>query len=191
MPRIDVRCSAPDPHESEVYRPLAMYPATPPCPICGEPTEQFHPAPRTTWTVDPVIVYQGPDGKVRFPGDAAGAVAANYERQGYTRIELRGAAQVRHFEAHMNKVESSRLQRKFERRQAQREARETALRSELRMRMQSMTRSGRDFARLTMAANDRKPTERPGEAGFHSDVYANDRSNRAESRDDRGRRRRD
>jgi len=44
---------------------------------------------------------------------------------------------------------------------------------------------------VVMRQNDHKPRERVQDANFHVEVYSQDRSNRDESRDERGRRRRD
>lgn len=189
MPRIDIECAAG--HQSEVYRALADWPVTPACPVCAAPTAQFHPQPRTRWTPDPIIVYEAPDGTPRIPGDAQGQSAANYERLGYRRIELRGAAETRAYE----RKEGSRLdsisRRRFEVMQAHRETREREQRSNLRQAMTGLDARGRDFARAVMARNDGRPMKRPGEAGFVSEVYSYDRSNRETSRDPQGRKRRD
>lgn len=188
MARIDVRCESG--HVSEVVRPLAQWPATPPCPECGAATEQIHLPRQSTWTCDPVIVYKAPDG-FRFPGDPNSKTTAQYDKAGYERIELRSAADVRRFETVMNKREYSRAARRVEAMQAHREMRESASRSELRNAMASMSERGRAVARAAMRMNDNKPRERAKEVGFHVDVYSNSRSNREESRDAQGRRRRD
>lgn len=189
MPLIDVRCA--NGHESEVQRPLAMYPATPACPVCQAATEQYHPPPRARWTVDPVIVFRAPDGTFRFPGDAAGTQAGRYRDQGFEQIELRGHADVRRFEKQMNEREYARAQRRVEIAQHNREIRESRNRSELRHLMQSMTRFGRDVARAAMDRNNQKPGMRAHEPGFRVEAYSEYRSNREESRDSQGRRRRD
>lgn len=190
MPLIDVKCKTCE-HINEVMRPLAMWPATPTCPDCGAETEQIHLPKTASWSVEPVVVYKAADGTYRFPGDAQGLSAKQYERQGYERVEIRGAVEMRRFESTMNRQEYARAQRQFEARQAQREAREKANRSELFERMKYMSQIGRDVARAAMARNDGKPVPRPGDSGFHSEVYSFSRSNRDESRDSSGRRRRD
>ena len=91
----------------------------------------------------------------------------------------------------MNKHEYSRACRRAEMSQRAREARETALRGELRMRMQSMSRRGRDLARAAVDYNDAKPRERGKDPGFFKELYSTARSNRDASRDAQGRRRRD
>lgn len=106
-------------------------------------------------------------------------------------IELRGAADVRRFEKAMNAHEYSRAMQRVERQQQFREEREKHLRSELRQRMQSFSECGRAIARAAMRRNDEKPREYAKDPGFISEVYSYDRSNRDESRDAQGRRRRD
>lgn len=190
MPLIDCRCTACD-HTFEHQRPLADWPNTPACPTCSAPTEQYHPPPRSDRSITAIVVFRAPDGSFRFPGDASGAQAARYAREGFERVELRGAADVRRFEKVMNAHEYSRAMRRVEVRQQQRELREAHTRSELRQRMQSFTRQGRDIAKAAMLMNDRKPALRAAFPNFHAEVYSYDRSNREESRDERGRRRRD
>lgn len=189
MALIDVRC--PEGHTHEVYRSVADWPKTPACPTCDKPTEQVHLPKRVQWRADPIIVFKGHDGQYRFPGDPQGAVAAGYARDGFERIELRDAADVRRFEKHMNAHEFRRASRRAEIQQRMREHRESLSRSDLRALMQSMSPAGRAIARAAMRRNDGKPREHAKEAGFHSEVYSNDRSNRDESRDAQGRRRRD
>ena len=91
----------------------------------------------------------------------------------------------------MNKADYQRSSHRVDRMQALRLAREHDMRGDLRMRMQSMSRFGRDVARTAMSRNDEKERPRARESGFHVDAYSNDRSNRETSRDERGRRRRD
>lgn len=189
MALIDVKCA--NDHVSEVYRSAADWPITPTCPNCGAPTEQVHLPKAVQWRADPVIVFRGPDGQYRFPGDANGLQASTYRKQGFEQIELRGAADVRRFESHMNKHESRWASRRAEIQQRMREAREQSSRSDLRGLMQSMSERGRAIARAAMRRNDDKPREHAKDAGFHSEVYSFDRSNRDESRDAQGRRRRD
>lgn len=189
MPLIDIKCT--NGHINEVHRALADWPNTPSCPDCSESTEQVHLPKSVRWTPEPVVVFKAPDGTYRFPGDRNGEGAARYERQGFERVELRGVAEVRRFEDRMNRSEFSRACRRAEISQRAREHRETVMRGDLRMQMQSFSRRGRDLARAAFAHNDAKPRERGKEPGFYSEVYSMDRSNRDESRDHQGRRRRD
>lgn len=211
MPLIDTQCTACGSiHEQN--RPLAMHPDTPKCLDCGADTVQIHLPKSTSWTVDPIVVYQSPDGGMRFPGDANGLSAANYARQGFKRIEVRGALEMRRFEQAMDKVEYSRAQRRIEHHQQRREEnnarrasnirhgleqgfqipeRDTAGRPTGRMQTVRLSERGRDIMRAAQAAGERR--ERPSFSGanFHSEVFSFDRSNRDESRDSQGRRRRD
>ena len=190
MPLIDVRCLTCE-AINEVMRPLSMYPATPECPSCGKPTEQIHLPKRVSWSVDPVIVYEAADGSYRFPGDANSLSAKRYEQQGLRRLEIRGALEMRRFEKHMNAREYRAAERKVEKQQIARAQREQHMRSKLRDDMRNMTAYGKDLARAAMAMNDRRPGPRVGDPGFYNQAYSDDRSNREESRDAQGRRRRD
>jgi len=189
MALIDVKCA--NDHISEVYRAARDWPRTPTCPQCGGATEQIHLPRAVVWTADPVVVFKAKDGSFRFPGDANGISARQYERQGLQRVEIRGAAEMRSFESQMNKREYSRLARRVERNQEQREAREKVMRSQLRDEMAHMTSFGRAVALQAMRNNDGKPRPRATHPGFISEVYSYDRSNRETSRDSDGRRRRD
>ena len=167
---------------------MARYDQLPPCPQCGGPTERAYLPQTVRGLVDPVIVYKGPDGQIRFPGDKD---HHQYAKKGYERIEIRGAHEMRRFESMMNKVEYSRAARRTEMLQYGREQQQKVLRSALRDRFSSMTRAGRDLAREAMRRNDHKPVERTREAGFHSEVYSYDRGNRERARGADGRRLRD
>lgn len=193
MPIVDICCTDDDcAHMVEYYRSLQNWEdPLPVCEKCGQPTyqslDQSHR--RVMWTVDPVIVFKAPDGTFRFPGDGNGLQASHYQKEGFERMEIRGATEMRRFESHMNKVEFSLAMRKSEMKQMQREHMEKENRSNLRMAMQSMSRMGRDVANAAMRLNDDKPRERAAHPGFHSEVFSNDRSNREESRGPDGRKR--
>lgn len=189
MALIDIICD--NDHEHEVQRAAADWPACPPCPTCALPTRQWPGRKRTYTQVEPVVVYKSPDGSYRFPGDRTGQSAASYQQQGFERVEIRGAAEMRRFERAMNRHEYSRASRKVEAQHRQREEREAVSRSELRSRMQSMSTAGRTLARAAMARNDNKPRPKAHDANFHNEAYSFDRSNRETSRDERGHRRRD
>jgi hypothetical protein len=194
MALIDVECQSSDCGTiNEVYRPAADWPATPACPDCGQPTKQIHLPGHLRTLPDAVVVYQAPDGSFRFPGATDGSSTAKYDRMGFNRIEARGFAAVRRLEAEINRHESSNASRKSEQIAERREHGEALRRSELRGRMQSMSTLGRDVARAAMRHTDQKaPREgRSRDMGFYIDCFSNDRSNRDESRDDHGKRRRD
>lgn len=192
MALIDVRCLAPAcGHLFEAYRHAADWPAVPPCEKCASPdTEQAHLPPRIRWTVAPVIVFRAPDGTHRFPGEADGASARKYAAQGFTRVEIRSATDMRRFERTMNRDEQRRATDAFERAEHQRSRSETARRRALYHEMEHMTPLGRDLAREAMARGD-AIRRAPHVVGFHSEIYNVDRSNREDSRDSQGRRRRD
>jgi len=192
MPLYDTQCTA-DACQAvvEVYLLLAERDAPPLCRVCGASTQRVLLPGRSTITVDPVIVYRAPDGTFRFPGDAQATMAGRYHAEGFERIEIRGAADMRRFESHMNQRERAIMSRRVDARQRMREVRESEMRSELRGRMQSMSRAGRDLARAVMTHNDHKPREQSSDPHFHNEVYSFDRSNREASRDNRGKRLRD
>lgn len=189
MALIDVRCV--HDHIHEVSRSIQAWPATPPCPTCGAATEQTHLPRAIRWQADPVIVFQAPDGSMRFPGDANGLSATNYRKQGFTEIAIRSATEMRRFEKHMNDHERSQASRQLEVREQQRERMEHLNRSDLNALMPGMSRAGRDVARAAIQRTDSRPRRHTSDPGFHSSVYSDDRSNREDSRDSQGRRRRD
>ncbi len=212
MALIDVLCKSCGRVE-EAHRPASEWPKTPPCVHCGAPTEQLHMPKRVQWTPEPVVVYQAPDGSMRFPGDRNGLSAANYERQGLKRVEIRGAAEMRSFERFMNKAEYSRAQRAVERQHQAREENDARRSAEIRHglqqgfripeidprtgrhtgRMQTVRLSehGRAIMRASQEKGNARPMPRGSDPGFFSEVYSQNRSNRDESRDAQGRRRRD
>lgn len=189
-----------------------MFPETPPCPDCGEATKQIHLPKAVNWNAPPVIVYQAPDGSVRFPGAAESTSTKQYDKQGYKRIEIRGAAEMRRFEGSMEKVEFSRAQRRVEHLQAQREASNSRRASDIRHgleqgfriperddkgrptgRLQTVRLSarGRDIMRAAQQTGENRAKHSFSGANFHNEAYSFDRSNRDESRGPDGRRRRD
>ena len=191
MSLIDIRCTADPTHLHEVSRSVADWPATPACPDCGAETEQAHVPPRTRHSMDAIVVFQAQDGSFRFPGDLSGPMTQHYRDLGYTEVALRSATEVRRFESHINKGQREQDERRCEHRERQEHARSTHMRGELRRLMPGMTRYGRDLARGAMERNDDKPRERPRDGGFHVEALSFDHSNRMESRDADGRRRRD
>lgn len=213
MPLIDTKCQTCGSIDEQM-RPLRMYPETPPCPHCGNATEQIHlPPSQNRWSPDPVVVFKAPDGSVRFPGDASGLSAANYRKQGFEEVQIRGAAEMRRFERAMDKHEYSRAQRRVEHACRQREVSDSARASEIRRGMEQgfrvpevdprtgqptgrlttvrLSERGRAIMRAAQESGSRRPKPTFSGAGFHSEIYSYDRSNREESRDEKGRRRRD
>ncbi len=197
MPLIDVEC--PDGHVREVYRHNSEWPNCPPCPACEKPTQQvILPSYMKGHNVDPVVVYQAPDGSMRFPPDTTTLSTAEYDKKGYTRIELRGWTDVRRFEKHMNASERSQIQRRIERQQEAFEASESARRSEVRRGIEQgiiipvtddkgrvvgqqtvrLTEYGKAIMRAAMDNNDRKGGPKGYDPGFRVESYSEDRSNR-------------
>jgi hypothetical protein len=194
MPLIDIRCLT-CAVVSEVNRPLAdcvgerPWP-TPACPKCDQPTEQVH-LPHALSYAPAVVVYRMADGSFRYPAASESLATRNYEREGGTRMELRGWAEVRKFESSVNAQERSRIERRIDRQLAHQEHGTSLRRSELYNRMKSMSDGAKSLGRRLIDMNDRKPKPRAYDPGFHVEAYSNNRSNREESRDERGRRRND
>ena len=172
---------------TEIVRTVAEYGTPyPPCAACGGTQQKIGLPPRTTWTVDAVVVYRAPDGSYRFPGDSDGDGSAKYHGMGYERVELRCAADVRRFEREVGRQMQSEESRRVESRHQQRDRRESENRSHLFQRMKTMSNFGRDLAHAAMARGNARPQERSHGAPIHVEVYSNDRSNREPDR--RGRR---
>lgn len=188
MPMIDFACQEHGPFEQ--YRSVHSQ-ELPPCPICQGPSERHWITATEAPLPDAVVVFQAPDGSFRFPGDLHGLSAKQYEKQGLTRVEARGWAQVRQLEKTIEQHENRNRGQHQDHLQARREAGQHARRGELFYRMKSMSRLGREVARLSIERSNNRPLPRRGEAGFHVESYSNDRSNREQSRDERGMRRRD
>lgn len=193
MALIDVECT----DEScakvteNVWRRAADWQFLPPCEVCGKPTIRVFLPPKVRWQADPVVVFQAEDGTYRFPGDANGLSAANYQKLGYRRVELRNFADVRQFERRVNEQERSRGARRVESEHRGRELRESEGRQELFAKMKTMSNMGRDVAKAAIATGNARPQPRSHDPGFRVEVYSDDRSNRDASRGADGRRRRD
>lgn len=188
MPQIDFVC--------QVHGPFVQYRSVhsqelPPCPECGVTAERHWITASEAPLPNAVVVYQAPDGSFRFPGDPNGLSAKQYERQGLKRVEARGWAEVRQLEHTIEQHENRNRGQHQDHLQARREAGQHARRGELFYRMKTMSRLGREVARLSIERSNNRPLPRRGEAGFHVEAYSNDRSNREQSRDERGMRRRD
>lgn len=215
MPLIDVSCRECG-TVSEVFRHHSDHPATPSCPKCDGSTEQIHLPWAARATAPAVVVYQAPDGTFRFPGESDGSGTKKYDRLGYTRVEARGWAEVRELEKRLNTQQASEMHKRVEKQQAQSEAEHSARRKEVfagmtnsfsvpevatdskgnqhytgRIKSVTLSPEARDLMRAAMANNDRKERPRHTDPGGYFEVYSQDRSNRDESRDGRGMRRRD
>lgn len=183
---------------------------TPTCEICGgsEMVKVLRPR-RTQWSVDPVVIYEAPDGTIRVPPDMQTETTAMYDRLGYKRVELRGAAEVRPYERYFNKQELARVQERIERQQAAFEQAEHDRRSEInrcldqgfqipvldekgrdtgRKQTVRLTARGREILRQAQGLNANTRGPRTYDPGCHFEAYSYDRSNREDYSDGRGRR---
>ena len=146
---------------------------TKPCPTCGEPARMiFLPRGQNAQNFDPVVIFRGPKGKVRFPGRANAPTPKGYER-----VELRTSHEVYKFEREMNAKEISRYHAKQEREERCVEPFRAALRSQLRGHARNFSQYGKDFASLAMSENDNRPRQRY-DPGFHLEAFHYDSSNR-------------
>src|SRR5512146_2376325 len=70
----------------------------PRCPECkGKSSLVFLPKRQNAQNFDPVVIFRGPKGKVRFPGRANAPTPKGYER-----VELRTSHEIHKFEREMN-----------------------------------------------------------------------------------------
>lgn len=198
-------------HLFELVLAMAAYDpdADHPCPKCGSASIKTYVAAGSSTNPDPVIVFKAEDGTFRYPGDAAGLSAAHYEKLGYERVEIRGWADMRRFEKIVNGQQRSEIARRVERQLEVHEASVKMRRSDVinglrngfaipeldaqgrqtgRMKTVRMSAQGADILRACMDRNDGKPRPRTFDAGFHSSVYSDNRSNRDDSRRSDGKR---
>lgn len=136
------------------------------CPACGaRAVRVFLPRHRNAQNFDPVVIFRGPKGKVRFPGRSDAPTP-----QGYERVELRTSHEVHKFEREMNAKEMSKYQNRQEREERCYEPFHSAMRSQLRAHAQHFSQQGRDFAELAMRENNNRPRER-FDPGFHIEAF--------------------
>lgn len=188
MPIIQFTCPSCGPFEQ--YRPVTSL-AVPPCPTCYGPAERHWIAPGARANPDPVVVYRDPSGNYVFPGATDGLYAHTCESRGYTRVELKGWADVRRFEQEMNKRTRSDTEYRAERQSEAIERGEKLRRSDFFQKMSSMSPFGRAVARAAIEKNNAKPRPKGHDTGFHVECYSYDRGSRDDSRDPSGRRRKD
>ena len=144
-----------------------------PCPQCGAKARMvFLPRGRNAFNFDPVVIFKGPKGKVRFPGRANARTPKGYER-----VELTSVAQVRKFEGQMNKQEYARWQDKTERDEKMWGPYQRDMRDRLRHEMQHMSPEGRAFAEAAIRRNDAAPRKR-FDPGFYSEAFSQNAGNR-------------
>lgn len=188
MPMISFLCETCGPFEK--YRPVTSV-EVPPCLTCGGPATRHWIPSYISSSPAAVVVYRAPDGSFRYPGSGDGLYAQKCEKDGLTRVELRGWAEVRRFERLANQQERMKVNHRVERQQQATEAAEKHRRSDLFQKMGGMSNFGRDVARAAIAINNRKPSVRSYDPGFHVSCYSESRGDRDESRDAQGRKRRD
>jgi hypothetical protein len=131
-------------------------------PFCRGSQEDHIPAgSRNAQRFDPVVYFQGPGGKLAFPGRTD-----QHPPKGYKRVELTTTAQVRRFEAQMTHAQRIERQQEQDARGPHRERAFAEQRRELRIAMERMSAQGRDLARAAMDANNRRPGGGDGEFMF-------------------------
>lgn len=179
MPKYSFEC--PKHGEFEIAVPVSAHRDHWPCPHagCKATTEQtYTPEKPKNWTIQPVVVHVGAGGKIRFPGRADAKVP-----KGYNKVELRTIPEIEKFERDYNQRLSAEAEQHHANEARHFEAVRGRNRSDLRMRMQSMSQFGQDFARLVMAINDAKKNKRRGDPNFHVEILHMDQSNREAQRD--------
>lgn len=169
--------------EFELTAPIARHRDHPECPYshCRETTVQtYHASRPKDWAIQPVVLHVDKKGNVRFPGHANGKIPRGFER-----VELKTLAEIQAFEHKMNHNLSCEAQQHQENEEKFFAPLRAKLRGELRQKMQSMSRTGRDFARYAMAVNDARERKKT-DVGFHIQVLHFDASNREPFREGRG-----
>lgn len=127
---------------------------------------------------DPVVVHVDNTGKVSFPGRSDAKLPPGYERR-----ELRTIQEVRAFQKEYNKRAGEEHEVRQGIKEAQFSENQARHRSDLRVAMMSMSRYGRDFARLAMEVNDKRRKSQPAPVGYF-EAFENDASNRDAHRDE-------
>lgn len=178
MPRYTYECVE---HGTfDLVLPLREWDDPKPCKKCGKPSSQVVlPQGEYGKLPQPIVIHENASGKVRFPGSADAKVPKGFQRRELTTIR-----EVEQFETRMNhklREEARDHQENEERYFGEGHRR---LRSELRMKMQSMSQQGQDFARFAMEQNNQRK-RKSTEVGFHVDILHNDSSTREPWRDER------
>lgn len=176
-----------------------MYPYTPSCPWCEAPTVQIHLSQGDKPLPPAVVVFEAPDGSLRFPGDTHGSGAEKYASQGFVRREYRGFAEVRNLEKRVNAEQSAQIRQRVERQQQRREAVTSEHRSRVfeglkngfqipetdaagertgRMKTVRMSEHGKDVMREMIERNNKRSGPRVYDPGFRVEAYSDNRSNR-------------
>lgn len=143
------------------------------CPECGEHAKMaFLPRRQDAQNFDPVVIFRGTKGKVRFPGRANAPTPKGYER-----VELRTSHEIHKFEREMNAKEISRYRDKQEREERCYGPFHESMRSQLRGHLQHFSAYGRDFAETAIRENDNRPRKR-FDPGFHIEAFQYDMGRR-------------
>lgn len=152
-----------------------------PCPNCGKSSQQMlRPSDsRDSHFPDPIVIHVSAEGKLRFPGDANAKVP-----DGYVKKELRTIREIEQLERTMNTQLRAEAEQHHENEDRFFSKVHSENRAELRMRMQSMSPLGRDFAKFAIEMGNRIK-RKPTECGFHSEILHFDRSNREPLHDER------
>jgi len=142
--------------------------SSPRCPECKGKTDLIYlPRRQDAQHFSPVVIFRGPNGKVRFPGDSDAPTPKGYKRE-----ELRTSYAVHKFEREMNQREISRYQNRQEREERCYEPFHAAMRSQLRAHARHFSPLGRDFAETAMRENNNR-TRRSYDPGFHIEAFHN------------------
>lgn len=174
---IDVKCPTCG-AEREVFRHTAYIDQMPACETegCATQCERIYVYQRPHsygGLIDPIVVYRNPDGTIGVPGTKDARIP-----EGSERIELRSAADVRRISKEMGDAEYRKYVNKQEREEQTFGAHAAQQRADLRMKMQSFSQRGQDFARAAMKQNDEAPRTR-----FRTNVFFDAFENNASNRD--------
>lgn len=126
-------------------------------PFCqGSPDDHVPTGSRRAAGFDPVVYFEGPDGKLSFPGRTD-----QHPPQGFRRVELTSTAEVRRFERRMTQAQRLERQQDQDARGPAREQAYAQMRSELRQAMRHMSQRNQDLARAAMDVNNRRGDGEP------------------------------
>jgi putative FmdB family regulatory protein len=167
---------------TEVLQLLREYEAgeKPDCPTCHGPMQRIM---LPSWQragngFQPIVIHELPDGTFSFPMHGSAPLPDGAQRR-----EITTFAEADRVMRKVNQQERSKSEQHVEQEQAWREEMESANRSDLRQRMQSMSPRGRAFAEFCMRANDQKPQRRTVDPNVYLEIREFDRSNRDAYRD--------
>lgn len=177
MPTYEFSCQ--DNHITEKILRIAERSEPGPCPTCGGSLERLYLSRQQTNALrfPAVVLHQRSDGTYSFPPHADAPLS-----EGSVRVELRTFAEIDSAMSKVNQHERRKIEQRIELESAQLHFMEQRNRSDLRMRMQSMSQAGRDFAELAMQKNnERRP--KTFEPNCYLQIREFDSSNREPQRD--------